>query len=151
MYTGGILPLDLPSLLSMVTATANDHAAPGLRTGHLHLHVGDIDLGIEFWVGVLGFDLMAQMGDSAAFVSAGGYHHHLGFNTWKGTGVPPLPDGVVGLRNFTATVPTQGDLDALAARLAAAGAWHEVGEDGTLVLRDPWSHELHVAVATSAA
>jgi catechol 2,3-dioxygenase len=80
--------------------------------------------------------VMANLG-SAAFVSAGGYHHHLAFNIWRGAGVPPVPEGVVGLRHWTIEL---GDADALTAmrdRLIAAGVDYEE-RDGGLLVRDPW-------------
>ena len=74
--------------------------AAGLVMGHVHLHVGDIARGLAFYRDVVGFELMASM-PSAAFVAAGGYHHHLGFNTWQGEGIPPAPPGAIGLRHWT--------------------------------------------------
>ena len=73
--------------------------------GHLHLHVGDVDRGLAFYRDVLGFEEQANLG-SAAFVSAGGYHHHLGFNVWRGPGVGPAPEHTVGLRHWTVVLPT---------------------------------------------
>ena len=72
--------------------------------GHLHLHVGDIDQGLAFYRDQLGFEVQANLG-SAAFVSAGGYHHHLGFNVWRGPGVGPAPEHTVGLRHWTIELP----------------------------------------------
>jgi catechol 2,3-dioxygenase len=89
---------------------------------------------------VLGFELQALL-PSAAFVSAGGYHHHLGFNVWRGAGVPPAPPGTVGLREWTVVLPQDGLDDALA-RLDAAG----VPRDGTLTL-DPWGNALRLVAA----
>ena len=83
--------------------------------GHLHLHVGDIDQGLAFYRDVLGFEVQANLG-SAAFVSAGGYHHHLGFNVWRGQGVGPAPEHTVGLRHWTVELP-QDELDAVRARV----------------------------------
>src|SRR5215207_7628239 len=101
-YTGGPHPLDLDGLLA---AIADDEprgkAGPGLIVGHVHLHVGDLERGLAFYRNVLGFELMTFMPGQAAFVSASGYHHHLGFNIWRGEGVPPVPEGRVGLRHWT--------------------------------------------------
>jgi len=80
--------------------------APGVRIGHVHLKVADLDRALDFYVGVLGFELMQRFGDQAAFVAAGGYHHHLGLNTWRGEGVPPMPSGVVGMRHWTIVLDT---------------------------------------------
>jgi catechol 2,3-dioxygenase len=111
-------------------------AAPGLKVGHLHLHVGDIERALGFWRDAIGFEVTTRF-PSAAFIAADGYHHHLGLNTWRGEGVPPAPDGAVGLRHWT-IVP--GDADAVAAvrdRVREAGA--DVEElDGGFLTRDPW-------------
>ena len=97
--------------------------------GHLHLHVGDIEQGLAYYRDVLGFEVQANLG-SAAFVSAGGYHHHLGFNIWRGRGVGPAPEHTVGLRHWTVVVP---DTDEIRARVDDA-------EDfpGGFLTRDPW-------------
>jgi catechol 2,3-dioxygenase len=136
-YDRGPAPLDLDGLLALV-ADAQPHrrAAPGLSVGHLHLHVGDIDEGLAFYRDTLGFELKAML-PSAAFVSAGGYHHHLGFNVWRGSGVPPAPEGVVGLRHWTIELPSPADVQAVAERVRAGGYEAEEREDGVLV-RDPW-------------
>jgi catechol 2,3-dioxygenase len=141
-YAGGPAALDFNALLG--TVAGEDYAPqvrPGLRMGHLHLHVGDIEQGLAFYRDVLGFEVQANLG-SAAFVSAGGYHHHLGFNIWRGRGVPPTPDGVVGLRHWTIVLPA-ADAAALRERVIAAGAPFEQRPDGLLV-RDPWDIPLLV-------
>jgi catechol 2,3-dioxygenase len=89
---------------------------------------------------VLGFELQALL-PSAAFVSAGGYHHHLGFNVWRGTGVPPAPPGTVGLREWTVVLPQEA-LDEALARLDSAG----VPRDGQLTL-DPWGNAIRFVAA----
>jgi catechol 2,3-dioxygenase len=112
--------LDLDDLLA--TAAGDEpprHAGPGLRMGHVHLHVGDLAAARDFYTGVLGFEEMATY-PGALFVAAGGYHHHVGLNTWRGEGVGPAPDGTVGLREWTIELDADA-LAALRARLAAAG------------------------------
>src|SRR5919197_1673633 len=95
-YSGGPAPLDLDSLLSTIAGEEPTAAiGDGLRVGHVHLHVGDIDEALAFYRDVLGFELQADLG-TAAFVSAGGYHHHLGLNIWNGQGVGPPPPHTVG-------------------------------------------------------
>ena len=90
-YAGGPAPLDVEDLLGTIEGEAPvPQVGEGLRMGHLHLHVGDIDEGLRFYRDVLGFEVQANLG-SAAFVSAGGYHHHLGFNIWNGHGAGPPP------------------------------------------------------------
>jgi catechol 2,3-dioxygenase len=108
----------------------------GLRMGHLHLHVGDVGEGLAFYRDLLGFDERANLG-SAAFVSAGGYHHHLGFNVWRGRDVGPPPEHTVGLRHWTVELPTDGDVAAVRRRVADAGLAAEPVPGGFLV-RDPW-------------
>jgi predicted enzyme related to lactoylglutathione lyase len=115
--------------------------------GHLHLHVGDIDEGLAFYRDALGFEVQANLG-SAAFVSAGGYHHHLGFNVWNGHGAGPAPAHTAGLRRWTVQLPTDDDVTAVRDRVAAAGHDTEPATGGFLV-RDPW--QTAVAIVSTAA
>ena len=89
-----------------------------------------------FYVGLLGFELMQRYGPSALFVAAGGYHHHIGLNTWAGVGAPPPPPGALGLKHFEVLVPTAAALDQIAVRLRGAGVATEPLDGGVLV-RDP--------------
>jgi catechol 2,3-dioxygenase len=136
-YDRGPAPLDQYDLLATI---AGEGVAPqvgaGLRMGHLHLHVGDIEEGLRFYRDVIGFEVQALL-PSAAFVSAGGYHHHLGFNVWRGRGVPPAPDHRAGLRHWIVQLPTGDDVAAVRARVEAAGAAVEPYSGGFLT-RDPW-------------
>ena len=138
-YDGGPVPLDFDSLLETVQG---ERLAPrvgeGLRIGHLHLHVGDIERGIAFYRDVLGFDLQADLG-TAAFLSAGGYHHHLGINVWKGRGVGPAPAHTAGLRHWTVQLPS---VDEVRVRAEAAGVAVEVAGSG-IEIRDPWQTTVH--------
>jgi catechol 2,3-dioxygenase len=135
-YAGGPAALDFPALLATISGEdAAPQVGPGLRMGHLHLHVGDIDEGLRFYRDVLGFEVQANLG-SAAFVSAGGYHHHLGFNIWRGPGVGPAPEHTAGLRHWTVQLPA-ADVAELRARLSET----EDIEGGFLV-RDPWGTAL---------
>ena len=139
-------PLDLHALLGLVVGEEPQrHAGRGLVVGHLHLHVGDIERGLAFYRDVVGFEVQTLM-PSAAFVSAGGYHHHLGFNVWRGEGVPPAPAGIVGLREWTIELPAAADVATVRERLEAAGVPVEPGERGFLV-RDPWNMALRVVEA----
>ena len=113
-WDGRPAPLDLHALLGLVaTEEPARHAGPGLTVGHLHLHVGDIERGLEFYRDLLGFEVQTLM-PSAAFVSAGGYHHHLGFNIWRGPDVPPAPPARSGLREWTVVLPEAAQVDAAA-------------------------------------
>ncbi|MDX6640492.1 MAG: catechol 2,3-dioxygenase [Solirubrobacteraceae bacterium] len=143
---GGPRPLDLASLLAAVAgAPPAPQVGPGLRVGHLHLHVGDIQRGLAFYRDVLGFEVWFVM-PTAAFVAAGGYHHHLGFNTWRGEGVGPAPAHTIGLRSWTIRLETAEELAEVRARLSAADVPVEPDETGFLV-RDPWDIALRIEVA----
>lgn len=133
-------PLDLQALFALLTPGDRlDGTLPaGTRLGHVHLHVRDVQEAVDFYHGLLGFDLMGQSASfQAAFVSAGGYHHHLGLNTWQGVGAPTPPPGALGLRDFSVVLPGQGAFDQLSARLAEAGVAASPAEGGGLLLRDP--------------
>jgi catechol 2,3-dioxygenase len=114
---------------------------PGVTIGHVHLKVADLQRALDFYCGVLGFELTQRMGIEAAFISAGGYHHHLGLNTWESRGGSPPPAGTTGLYHIAIRYPTRAALaDALrrldAARIPLEGAAdHGVSE--ALYLRDP--------------
>ncbi len=119
----GTWPLDVDDLLA--TNTEPTAALPAdTHMGHVHLRVADVDESIHFYRDVVGFDLIAQLGDQAAFLSAGGYHHHLGANTWESRGASEAPAGTARLLHFTIVVPDADERD----RVAGA-----VGGD----LRDP--------------
>jgi catechol 2,3-dioxygenase len=139
----GPAPLDLEDLLgSAAGEEPQAQASPGLAVGHLHLHVGDIERALSFWRDAIGFEVMTQF-PSAAFIAADGYHHHLGLNTWRGEGVPPAPDGVVGLRHWTIVPGDAGEVAAVRDRVAAAGADVEERPGGFLT-RDPWRNAVLV-------
>ena len=104
--------------------------------GHLHLHVGDIEQGLAFYRDVLGFEVQANLG-SAAFVSAGGYHHHLGFNVWRGRGVGPAPEHTAGLRHWTVELPT-APTSRPSARASRPPGAPSRPVDGGFLVRDPW-------------
>jgi catechol 2,3-dioxygenase len=135
-YGSGPAPLDLDSVLATVAGEdPSAHAAPGLTVGHVHLHVGDLDAATRFYRDGLGFAVMTDLG-TAVFVSAGGYHHHVGINVWRGRGVPPVPADAVGLRHWTLVVADADELAAVRARLQAIGAPVEDRDEGVLS-RDP--------------
>jgi len=149
-YGAGPQPLDLPRLLAAVEAEApRRHAGAGLGVGHVHLRVGDVERGLAFYRDLLGFELVAHLG-SAAFVSAGGYHHHLAFNVWHGRGVGPVPEGVAGLREWTILLETPAEVGAVRDRLRGAGVDTEDREGGFGV-RDPWGIPAVVRVAAGQA
>jgi catechol 2,3-dioxygenase len=134
---GGPTPLDLPGLLGLVgEEEPRERAADDLVVGHVHLHVGDIDRALEFWRDAIGFEVMTRF-PSAAFIAMEGYHHHLGLNTWRGEGVPPVPDGVVGLRHWTIVMDDAERVAAVRERVEASGAEVE-DRPGGFLARDPW-------------
>jgi catechol 2,3-dioxygenase len=148
-YAGGPHPLDLDGLLATIAGEEpSGKAGPGLVVGHVHLHVGDLERGLGFYRDVLGFELMTFMPGAAAFVAAGGYHHHLGFNIWRGEGVPPVPEGGVGLRHWTVVLDDPEEVAAVRERIRAAGIATEEREGGFLV-RDPWGLAVVFATAQS--
>src|ERR1700744_551852 len=107
-------------------------AAPidaGVRIGHVHLKVADIDRALAFYCGVLGFDLMQRMGPQAAFIPAGGYHHHIGLNTWESRGGPPPAPGTTGLYHLAILYPTRAALADALRRLIKAGIELDVSSD----------------------
>ena len=104
--------------------------------GHVHLQVADTAEAIAFYRDVLGFELMAELFGSAAFFGAGGYHHHVGANTWQSRGSGPPPPGSAALRRATIVLPDAGERDRVAARVGDAGGEPGEGPDGVLV-RDP--------------
>jgi catechol 2,3-dioxygenase len=131
-------PLDVDKVLTELVGDEDRGArlADGTRMGHIHLHVARLADAEAFYVGILGFDLMQRFGDSALFLSAGGYHHHIGLNTWAGVGAPPPPPGAIGLRHFVVRVPDEPALGRLVTRITAAGIPIE-DHAGGLLIRDP--------------
>jgi catechol 2,3-dioxygenase len=102
-------------------APAADRAAPEVRIGHVHLKVADLDRAIGFYSGVLGLDLMQKFGSRAAFLSAGGYHHHLGLNVWESAGGTPPPPGHTGLYHAAFLYPDRAALGRAVRRVIEAG------------------------------
>lgn len=146
----GTEPLDVPGLMLELppgerTMEALGRAASGApvspapedtRVGHIHLHVADLAAAEHFYVGVLGFSVMARYGGEAVFVAAGGYHHHIGLNTWAGVGAPPAPPGSAGLRWFEIRHTSDEERERTAARVRQAGVEVDAAEGGYLA-RDP--------------
>ena len=122
-------------------ASENTPIHPQVRIGHVHLKVADLERALGFYCGVLGFELIQRMGNQAAFVSAGGYHHHIGLNTWESKGGSPPPEGSTGLYHVAILYPTRAALADALRRLQRAGIQldgasdHGVSE--ALYLRDP--------------
>ena len=130
------LPLDLENLLGESVDGQDASAMPeGTVLGHVHLQVADLVSAQAFWVDSLGLDITVGRYPGALFASAGGYHHHVGLNTWAGTGVPRPDAGARGLERFELVVPAPEAVAAARMRLARAGEVHEL--DGGVLAEDP--------------
>jgi catechol 2,3-dioxygenase len=135
----GTWALDVDALLAELPDPATepfDGLADGTVMGHVHLRAADVPETVGFYRDVLGFELMAQLGAQAAFLAAGGYHHHLGANTWETRRREPAPEGTAALREVTILLPDVLERDRIVARLEAADIVTEA-VDGAVLLRDP--------------
>lgn len=144
-------PVDICGLLSDAERAGESwNGLPdGTRLGHVHLQVGDIAQAERFYHEILGFDVVVRM-PAALFVSAGGYHHHLGMNVWHSRGAGPAPAGTAGLRFFSINLPSPEARNAVVKRLAAAGVVaEERGDD--VVVHDPWHNAIHLQVGPASA
>jgi catechol 2,3-dioxygenase len=144
------LPLDVQALLGELDDPASEPfegLAAGTVMGHVHLKVAAVDDTVAFYRDVLGFALMARLGAQAAFLSAGGYHHHVGANTWESARASPPPAGAAALLHATVVLPDDGERDRVLARLEEAG--HRVSEEGGAPLvRDPSGNALALVTGT---
>ncbi len=148
-WSDGREPLDVEALFAHLKEDDKLDASipPETRVGHMHLHVRDIPEALDFYHGVIGFDVMGHAKEfQMAFVSAGGYHHHIGLNTWQGVGAPPPPSDAVGLRHFTIDFANQQVLDEVVARVDKAGIASNKIEEG-LLLYDPSQNGVVLKVA----
>ena len=148
-WSDGREPLDVDALFKHLNEDdrLDVPVPPETRIGHVHLHVRDVEEAVDFYHGIIGFDIMGlskpfQMG----FVSAGGYHHHLGLNTWQGRGAPPPPPDALGLRYYTIDLPNQQAYDEVVARVDAAGLPSNETEVG-LLLHDPSQNGVVLRIA----
>jgi catechol 2,3-dioxygenase len=142
-------PIDLEDLLGELQPEDQfDLPLPvGTKVGHVHLHVRDVDQAIQFWSDIVGFDVMGvSRRFGVGFVSAGGYHHHLGLNTWAGQGAPPPPPDASGLRYFTIEVPATSDLDDVADRLRAGGVQATERTSEQMFTADPSGNRVRIMV-----
>jgi catechol 2,3-dioxygenase len=144
------LPLDLDGVLGELRREDAEAGMPaGTRIGHVHLNVGDLTAAEAFYSGALGFDVTVRGYPGALFVSAGGYHHHLGLNTWAGEGAPPPPAGSRGLSEFEIVLPDKWALEKLERRITAEGIEYrrggEPGDEDVLFLTDPAGNRVALA------
>jgi catechol 2,3-dioxygenase len=139
--------LDLANVLTELTpANETWNGLPsGTRIGHMHLQVADLEQAEAFYHGLLGFDIMVRY-NGALFLSAGGYHHHIGLNIWESAGAPPAPADVVGLRSFIVELPSAAAREQVVARLSAAGVPTRQ-QEGALSVDDPWGDTILLTVA----
>lgn len=141
----------LPLHFEGILAGASQNAAAGYEMpqdtlmGHLHLHVADLAAALAFYEEIVGFDLMGRYGGVAAFLSAGGYHHHLGLNTWAGVGAPPPPPRATGLRAYEILLPDNDSLAALTGRLRSSETPHEIVEQA-LIAADPSANQVRFSL-----
>ena len=138
------LPLDVENLLGELDDPQTeqfDGLSDGTVMGHVHLQVSEIPGTIAFYRDLIGFDLTAQMGPQAAFLSAGGYHHHIGANTWQSAGAAPPPPGSAVLRHATIVLPDTAERDRVAGAVSDAGIEVEEADTGP-ILRDPSGNAL---------
>jgi catechol 2,3-dioxygenase len=141
------LPLDTDALVGSLDGAEVgpfEGMPGGTRMGHVHLHVADIPATEAFYRDVLGFDVVVRYGSEATFMSAGGYHHHIGANVWAGRGVTPPPPGSAALRHATIMLPDSAERDRVAGLVADTGQEPEAVEGGVLV-RDPAQNALLLA------
>jgi catechol 2,3-dioxygenase len=124
---------------------------PATDIGHVHLHVGDLGRAEVFYADVLGMDVMVRGYPGALFVAAGGYHHHIGLNTWAGVNAPPPPANAVGLRAFGIHIPQHNDWDAVVARLRAAGVAVEERADNDWHIASAYDGEGSMVEVVTAA
>jgi catechol 2,3-dioxygenase len=153
-YEGGALrmdtlPLDLEGVLGAMPSGGDEGMPTGAVMGHVHLQVRDIPEAEAFYSGLLGFDVTVRGYPGALFVSAGGYHHHLGLNTWGTAGAPAPPEGARGLERFRVVVPGDEELARVAGRLEAAGVEAREEDDG-LVVADPSGNRLALGLPGGA-
>lgn len=141
-------PIDLPELLAELNADDRLEAPLPAQTrmGHVHLHIADLEEATRFYHEVIGFDVTGVARSwGVSFVSAGGYHHHLGLNTWAGRGAPPAPSDAAGLRHFTIELPSGSDLEDLLARLEQAGRPATESHEGFFAA-DPTGNRIRLAL-----
>ncbi len=143
-------PLDLRGIIDEGRRDAPpDEVLPaGTRIGHIHLRVGDIPRAEHFYHTILGFDITARL-PGALFVSAGGYHHHIGLNTWQSRGAGPAPETTAGLQEFVIALPNHEALAAVQARLTAHAIPFSEADDSIMVA-DPWRNRVRLMVVPSS-
>lgn len=136
-------PLDLAELVRAAGGARWEELPAGTTIGHVHLHVGELERAAAFYHAALGLDQVVWSYPGALFLSAGGYHHHLGLNTWAGPDAQPASEDEARLLEWELVLPSAADVEAASASLAAAGHSAEHA-DGTLLVADPWGTRLRI-------
>ncbi len=141
------VPLNLQDLLGELAHDRDGWQGfpAGTTMGHIHLHVSDMEAAGQFYNEVLGFDFIAKYGRSAQFLSVGGYHHHIGMNTWAGVGIPAAPNGSVGLRDYELIVPDEAAKSALLANLEDKNIHVDTQQDVAMI-QDPAGNWIRIVV-----
>ena len=144
-------PVDLRSLATDAQKAEPWDVLPvGTRVGHIHLQVGDIATAKHFYTTILGFDITAEM-PTALFVSAGGYHHQVGMNTWQSLGAKPTPATSVGLHNYVIAIPTPAALQEVKLRLVAHNVPFTEEQPDLIRINDPWNNAVLLKVQPTPA
>ena len=128
-----------------MAGTTTHVIAAGVSIGHVHLKAADLDRALDFYCRVLGFELTQRFGSQAAFLSAGGYHHHIGLNTWHSRGAKPTPENAAGLQTYIIAIPSREGLQEVKERLIA----HQVPfveQEDLIRVNDPWSNQILLSV-----
>jgi catechol 2,3-dioxygenase len=144
------LPLDVDDLLGVLSDPSTepfDGLPAGTVMGHVHLKVADVPDTIAFYRDGLGFGLMAALGPQAAFLAAGGYHHHIGANTWESAGAGPAPEGSAALRQATIVLPDEAERTRVLERLVEHGYEAPAGDDEAAIVKDPSGNPVALVVA----
>ena len=123
---------------------------PEVRIGHVHLTVSNLERAVKFYRDAFGFEVTQRYGTNAAFLSAGGYHHHIGLNTWHSSGAKPTPETAAGLQTFVIAIPTREGLQEVKERLVAYQVPFEEEED-LIRVNDPWINQILLSVQPTNA
>lgn len=140
------LPLDVAGLVRAGGSVTHDGLPRGTTIGHVHLHVGDLEASTAFYRDVIGFDVTQSAYPGARFLSAGGYHHHLGTNTWAGANALPPAAGDAQLLRWDLVLSSHDEREQVTRRAQAAGVELRAEDDGSISLADPWGTRVHLVV-----
>ena len=143
-------PVDVEDLLAVSEGLEWNGLPAGTVIGHVHFHVSDLQAAKRFYCDIIGFELTAHYGSAALFISAGGYHHHIGLNVWAGVGVPNTPRNAAGMNYFTVVLPDKEELAAVSDRVRSAGLTVQE-RDGASYVLDPSDIEVRLVTASGGS